>query len=289
MPIIQLDLFEERTLRLLGARRALLESLDLETAREELRRFVARHGADPEAERLSAAVAGIEALPKSNGDESSGDGADPIPGLLRLGPAIPDWLRPGWHRRLALDAERLGGIGCGVGSETTGYHFLRAGDLDRAERSLRATLEREPADGRSRARLGDVLHKRGEPQAARLEYARSLVDAPGTVDWEGVADQDIAALPPIATSEYQVEGEPADWAAAVGTVEGVFPWPAPTLAGLDGPPSSETSETGQPGLRFHRLLCEERAARVLADRTRIRRAMKQLCPALLAAYLERWR
>ncbi|MHB1843336.1 MAG: hypothetical protein ACYCWW_00695, partial [Deltaproteobacteria bacterium] len=128
------------------------------------------------------------------------------------------------------------------------------------------------------------LFRRGEPQAARLEWARAAVDGPGAVDWERLADPEVAALPSIATSEYQVEGDAVGWVAAVGTVEGLFPWPTPRLFEL-----SRAAETLPAGLRFHRLLCDERAARPLAERAALRRALKALCPPLLAAYLERWR
>jgi hypothetical protein len=279
---VQLDLFEERTMRLEACRRALAHALDLETAREELQRFAARHGADAAAEGLLATVSAIgEALAA----ETARHG-DAVAALLGIEQAVPDGLRAGWHRRVALEAERRGGGGCRAGYESAGFHFLRAGDLERAEPSLRAMLERAPGDARSRAHLGDVLCLRGSVDAARVEYLRALIDGPQAVDWEGMADADVAALPSIAATEHAAAGDPRGWSAAVGTVEGVLPWPAPMLAGLGDP---RPPDDEQPGLRFYRLLCEERAARALPDRTRIRRSMKALSPSLLQAYLERWR
>ncbi len=279
---IQLDLFEERTVQLQRSRRLLLESLDLERARGETRRFVASYGPDAEIERLDYTIAAVENALCAEMQHTGNQ----VEALLRIGPSIPGWLRPGWHRRIALEAERRAGAGCRVGAETVGFHLLRAGDLEQAERSLRATLERDPDDARSRARLGDALFRRCETAAARAEYLRALLEGPEAVDWADVADAQILALPAIAATEYQVLGQPADWAAAVGTIEGVLPMPAAVLDGLGVTAALETASLG---LRFYGLLREEWAARTLAERARIRRSMKALCPSLLRAYLERWR
>ncbi|MHB1843337.1 MAG: hypothetical protein ACYCWW_00700, partial [Deltaproteobacteria bacterium] len=136
----QLDLFEDRTLRLQRARRALLDGFDIDLARDELCRFEAAQGDDPEAQRLLDEVERLEA--------AAGDGGDALATLLRLEAVVPPWLRPGWHRRLAVEAERRLGAGCRVGDEPAGHHLLRAGDLEAAERSLSATLAREPGDAR---------------------------------------------------------------------------------------------------------------------------------------------
>jgi hypothetical protein len=281
MQPLQLGLFDDGTVRLQRSRRVLLESLDLESAREELTTLL-RRSASAEAERLAATVAEIEA---ALADETSRDG-DLVTALLRLEPDIPDWLRPGWHRRLTLEAEQRDGIGCRIGAETAGWHLLRAGDLKDAERSLRATVARAPADARSRARLADVLHLRGDPAAARVEYLRALLDGPGTLDWEGIADPEVAALPSIAASEHQLASDPASWAAAVGTVEGIFPWPPAALPGIGDPLRSPQAH---PGLQFYGLLCQERVATRLADRAGLRRQMKALSPSVLEGYLDRWR
>jgi hypothetical protein len=281
MQPIQLGLFDDWTLRLQRSRRVLLESLDLETAREELTTLLGR-SADAEAERLATTVAAIESALASR---LRADG-DLVAALLRLEPDIPEWLRAGWHRRLTLEAEHRDGIGCQIGAETAGWHFLRAGDLREAARSLRATLERAPTDARSRAQLADVFHLQGDLAAARVEYLRALLDGPETVDWKGIIDPDVTALPSIAASEHQVPGDPVGWAAAVGTVEGVLPWPAAVLPGVDLP--SGCGE-GHPGIQFYRLLCVERQRHDLTQRAHIRRQMKALCPSLLAGYLERWR
>jgi Tetratricopeptide repeat len=281
MQPIQLGLFDDGTLRLQRCRRVLLESLDLESAREELTALLGR-GGNAEAQRLATTVAEIEAALAAETDR---DG-DVVAALLRLGPDIPDWLRAGWHRRLTLEAEQRDGIGCRIGAETAGWHFLRAGDLKEAERSLRATLAREPADARSRARLGDLHHLRGESAAARVEYLRALIDGARSVDWERIADPEVAALPSIAANEHQVGSDPAGWAAAVGTVEGILPWPPPLLPGVD---ELSRGQDEPPGMQFYRLLCQERKSRVLSERAGLRRQMKAVSASLLESYLDRWR
>jgi tetratricopeptide (TPR) repeat protein len=277
----QLGLFDDGNLRLQRVRRVLLESLDLESALEELTDLL-RQGPNAEAERLAATVADLE---EALAARTSRDG-DLVAALLGLADEVPDWLRAGWHRRLTLEAEQRDGIGCGLGAETAGWHFLQAGDLKEAERSLRATVRRAPSDARSRAHLADVLHRRGQSAPARLEYGRALVDCPDAIDWEAMADREIAALPSIATSEHQVSDPAPGWAAALGLVEGLLPWPAPRLPGVYDRSPTPPAHTG---LEFHRLLCLERQARSLHERAALRRQMKALCPSLLAAYLERQR
>jgi len=281
MPV-QLDLFEDRTLRLGRCRSALAEAFDFERAGEEARAALARYPGDREAEWFQTAVEGISAALGA----ALADGRDIVTALLDLEPTLPGWLLRGWHRRLAAEAERLRGEGCRVGAEAAGFHLLRAGDLAAAERSLRATLADTPGDARSRARLADVLHLRGEAGPAAVEYLRALVEAPQTVDWDGMANPEVAALPSIAATEHDLGADAPGWAAAVGTIEGALPWPHGRLGGLREP---EPVEPARPGLRFHRLLCEERAARNLADRAHIRGYLKVLCPSLLRRYLERWR
>jgi tetratricopeptide (TPR) repeat protein len=276
----QLGLFDDGTLRLQRVRRVLLESLDLESAADELTHLL-RRGPNPDAEPLAAAVAELE---DALAAEATGGARDLVTALLRLEPVIPDWLRAGWHRRLTLEAEQAHGVGCRIGTETSGWHLLRAGDLRDAERSLRATLRQEPGDARSRAHLADALHLLGQSGAARLEYRRALVDAPDAVEWAALADPEIAALPAIARHEHEVPGSPQGWAAAVGTIETLLPWPTPHLPAIGPPPATGSPH---PGLAFYRLLCAEHGSRTLAEKTHLRREMKALCPSVLAAYLER--
>jgi hypothetical protein len=44
------------------------------------------------------------------------------------------------------------------------------------------------------------LHLRGEAGPAAVEYLRALVEAPQTVDWDGMANAEVAALPSIAAT-----------------------------------------------------------------------------------------
>src|SRR5690348_6338368 len=122
MHAIQLGLFDDRNLRLQRVRRVLLESLDLESAREELT-ALQRRGAHAETEDLAATVTTLESALAA---ETRRDG-DLVAALLRLEPAVPAALRPGWHRRLSLEAEQRDGVGCPIGPESAGWHLLRAG------------------------------------------------------------------------------------------------------------------------------------------------------------------
>ncbi|TMA65701.1 MAG: hypothetical protein E6J68_08760 [Deltaproteobacteria bacterium] len=236
----QLDLFAERTLHVVRARRA-LRDFDLAAACEEFRATLADFPSDSaarqELECASVLLARRDHLAQQRGD-------------------------------------MLGAV--------LALHWLLGGDLEQGERSLRATLARDPGNARARAAHGDALYRLGDVGGARVEYARAFAERPDGVALERIADPEVAALGAAAACEYEVDGDPVFWVAAVGAVEGIFDVPPPTLPGLADEPTA-------PGLLFYRAMAEHRAARTHAERVAIRERMRRLSPTLFARYLERRR
>ena len=273
----QLDLFAERTLHVVRARRA-LRDFDLAAACEEFRATLADFPSDSaarqELECASALLARRDHLAQQHGDM--------LGALLALREEVPPELLAAWHRGVAREAEALHGAGCIVQREPAGVYWLLGSDLEQGERSLRATLARDPGNARARAAHGDALYRLGDVGGARVEYARAFAERPDGVALERIADPEVAALGAAAACEYEVDGDPVFWVAAVGAVEGIFDVPPPTLPGLADEPTA-------PGLLFYRAIAEHRAARTHAERVAIRERMRRLSPTLFARYLERRR
>ena len=273
----QLDLFTDRGMGYAAARLALL-SFDLATAERALREHLQRYPRDDAANRdLNLVTLLVQRLTESpTGDE--------LNELLRLRADLPEDLLPCWHRRIAEYAEDKYGAGATVGGSPVGLHWRSANEPTKALASLQATLEQSPDDARVRAYFADVLYSVGRVEAARGEYLRAFVDGPTEVVCASLADPAVLELVDRA-SEYDAVGAAVTWVAAIGTVEKVFPAPPIALPFLQ--PACETPEGVAPGLCFFWLLVRERAARTLDERVGLRRRMKELCPALLAAYLQR--
>ena len=69
-------------------------------------------------------------------------------------------------------------------------------------------------------------------------------------------------------------------------MEGISSYSAPTLPGIVDPNSGAE---GSPPTEFYRCLPQERAAPGHAERVRVRRRMKALCPLLFESYLAQWK
>ncbi len=280
---LQLDLFEAHARRLVRGRGALAD-FDLPAAKREFEEFLSAYPEHPDARRGLALAARLQ----SRTTELEAEHGDRVKALLVLEGEIDDDCREGWSRRLAREAEMLGGDGCRLPDGTpAGLHWMRGGALHEAERSLRHTLKIAPDDAPVQALVGDVLFLKGDPEGARWQYLHAFLTDPSSVAPVPLADPDVAGLPIIARDDYQVPGSAAPWVPAVGTVEGVFSLPAPLIPGLQDPALARP-EQKSPGFDFYRCLLQERAASSREERVSIRRRMKALCPALLAAYLERF-
>jgi tetratricopeptide (TPR) repeat protein len=276
----QLDLFGARSLRMTQCLRALHE-FELERACSELEALVRQYPGD---RSLADALALASRLADKRARVFLETG-DPIQALAALEVELTPHLEVAWHRQLAQEAERLSGEGSLAGIAPAGFHWLVAGQVSRAERSLRATLSRWPENARARAYLADVLFVQGETERSRRQYVRAFSEAPLEVDLERLLDPEVRRLPEIARSEFAIAGNGTDWVSALGMVRGVFALPDLLLPGLADP---ATARDPLPGLEFLVALRHERRARSLDDRVAARRVMKRLCAPLFAEYLERF-
>lgn len=275
----QLDLFGDRERRRAEARARLLD-FDLRGARALLLTSTTEDSSDGDARD---ALAVVDELATRIAAMVVG-GTDPIAEPFVLAAELESSLLPAWHSCVARAAERRWGPAARVGQDPVGLHWLLAGRLVEAHASLALHLRQQPADARAHAYRGDVLWRIGDRAGARSSYLRAFTLDPHAVDRDRLADPQVRELEVLATTEYEVPGDPIEWVAAVGVVEHVLPFPEPELPGaeaeLPAPPRREPQ-----GLRFYELLVRERTARDHERRVELRSEMKRLCLALLAAYL----
>lgn len=275
----QMDLFGDRWQRATAAHKA-LAAFDLNGAAEALRDAVRLYASDASLKERADVVARLATSLRGARRKTRSEAQ----ALAAIGPKVPAFLAEHWHRNLAQLMEQEGGEGAALDGVPAGVHWLRAGDLERAEASLRATLAQEPANCRVRGYLADVLVAQDRLAEARMAYRDSLASSPSEVDIVGAADIAVRDLPLLAQEEFDLPGEPIEWAAAVGLIEGVF-LPPSSVPGdwVDDVVLAELT----PGLRFYRWLVAEKMARDDAQRMACRRAMKALSPRLMKALLDR--
>ena len=275
----QMDLFSDRWQRAAAAHKA-LESFDLDAAAEALREAVRLYPADvallERAEVVARLAASLRGARRKHPTLARA--------LAAIEPKVPPFLATYWHRRMADLLEVEGGAGAVLDAVPAGFHWLRAGEVFRAEESLRSTLAREPSDCRARGYLADALFAQERQAEARIAYREALALAPSQVDMCNVGDPSVQELPSLAETEYEIPGAPVEWAAAVGLLEGVF---IPPLHLADDWVGAQTIGGLAPGVRFYRWLVAEKLARDDAHRIACRRAMKALSPRLLKELLDR--
>lgn len=262
----QMDLFGDRWLRAQSAHDA-LASFDLEGAQAALHETLRVYPGDAtlmeRAERIGELAEALKAARRT--------AAGAARALLAIGARVPEYLSAAWHRQVAVELEREFGEGARLEGVSAGEHWLRAGELLRAEASLRRSLAQDPADGRARGYLGDALLAQQRKYEARAEYRDALAHWPHAVDIASVADSAVRALPSAARNEYALPGAAVEWAAVLGVLESVFVLPAEISADwLD----SATLERLPSGLRFYRCLVAETVARDDTQRLFCRRQMK---------------
>ena len=201
--------------------------------------------------------------------------------LLSLDAQVPDFLRSAWHRRVARAVEQESQLA--ADRAVAGCHYLRAGELVAAEQTLRSTLAELPFHALARCHLADTLALQGRLPAARIEYRNALAQHPAEVDWAGLVDREVADLPAMAELDYGVQGDPLEWTAVVGVIEGIFMTPTAAPNRKPTPGDSPVS----PGLQFYDWMVAELAATDNAVRLTARRQLKAISPTMLAKYLTR--
>lgn len=273
----QMDLFGDRWLRAAAAHKA-LETFDLDAASialcETVKLYPSDTGLAERATRITELAAALREATATTHSEAAA--------LAAIELKVPPYLSNVWHLRLAAAIEHEPGAtldGC-----PAGLHYLRGGALERAEQSLRASLAQDAFNARTRAYLGDALFALGRRANARIEYREALASDPSAVDLANLLDEAVRDLSDVAAIDHEVSGDPVEWIAAMGLIEGVFVRP------LEPPPAwfdATAVDGAATGVRFYRWLVVEMAAKNGDERLAARRAMKALSPGLLKAVLAR--
>ena len=131
---------------------------------------------------------------------------------------------------------------------------------------------------------------------ARDLYRRALILDPQAVDLAAVVDLEVRDLVSLAELEYEVPGEPREWLAAVGFLEGVLP-----IARYDEADFARLGEVGLLGVPatsddsrafYHYLKVSEShpsfGSRADVLRLEARKRLKLISPTLYARYLQRF-
>ena len=139
---VQLDLFDERISRITRARNAMAE-FDMAGAERAYEECLERYPDDADARQGLADVRRLAAIFSALDVEENS-----VAAWLGLKDVIDDTTKAAWHRRLAEAAEHRDGPGCEVDGVHVGIHYLAAGNLSEAERSIRDALRRSPNDAR---------------------------------------------------------------------------------------------------------------------------------------------
>jgi hypothetical protein len=277
--IDQMDLFGDRWLRASRAHQA-LRSFDLDAASVALRAAVELYPNDQALREREATVSRLASVLR-RARRMSRSPAKALGALERL---VPSYVLPYYHAHLAAIVEEEFGSGATLGGVPAGLHWLRAGQFVRAEESLRVSVDRNPTDGRARAYLADTLMRLGRDSEAGFLYRDALASSPTQIDFENLVSEAVRLLPHRAELEYEVEGHPAEWAAAVGLLDGIFVVPSPVPSDWTAP---DVVARLPSGIACYRWLVVERTTREHESRIASRRAIRELCPLILRAILER--
>jgi len=276
----QLDLFDDRHLRVEDARRALAEGRTQDACRE-LFRLRDCYPEDPGivaeldlARTLMCRLGEIEAL---------APGERPRP-LVELARATMGGIRAALLRRAAAELRQAGGPAALLDDKAASVLLLEAGDPHTAWATAVEAV-RDSRRARFLAYLADVEHRLDHKSRALARYRAALTLDPYDVDWDAITSDDVKALPGIARTELELEDGVA-WAAPVGVVLRMLPPgdPPPSAApGAGGSAAPAALDQARDFLRALLRASHERGAGAIDAR----RQMRRLAPQLLAAYLER--
>ncbi|WP_437311457.1 hypothetical protein [Sorangium sp. So ce388] len=301
-PAGQLDLFARRTLRLSLAAEAIAAG-DLGEARRVFAELAALHPADAEIRRQSERVAALElSVERARGSAAPAAALLAIARSLEPASGTFGSLHRVLLRRTAEALREAEGDDGRIEGQPPGYYWLAAGDVAEAHTSLLHAVEARRS-ARALFLLGDAATSLGEP-AARRFYLEALLRDPFDAALASARDEAVRGLPDVARYELEIEEEPAAWSAPVGIVTGVLPPPvgialdevgsgeavAPGGAVVEQPWSTGQDEALSRARRFVAALAtaSSREARRSGEAViEARRAMKQLAPALFAAYMAR--
>lgn len=278
----QLDLFDDRHLRLEDARRALAEGRTQDACRELFR----LRDCYPEDPGIAAELDLARTLMRRLGEiEAMAPGERPRP-LVELARATMGGIRAALLRRAAVELRQAGGPAALLDDQAASVLLLEAGDPHTAWATAVEAV-RDSRRARFLAYLADVEYRLDHKSRALARYRAALALDPHDVDWDAITNDDVKMLPDLARTELELEDGVA-WAAPVGVVLRVLPTGDPpppsspsSAPGVDVPAAPAALEQAREFLRALIRATQDRGVNVL----NARRQMRALAPQLLAAYL----
>lgn len=220
----QLGLFVSRSARLARVEAALAEAR-LDAAAEFSAEVVRRYDL-AEARYLSSQLphmrnqlAGLTGAPEELA--SLARHPEKLLDRSRLTSVLFNALGRGLHRMAAESAERQWQTV--IAGRPTGWHWMRAGEPDRARAALEAAVDRGQMVGVCLALLGDLAHRESRIEEARELYRRAFCAEPAGVPAERIEDEAVRAL--LDEARGLELDPPADWVPMVGYAFGVFGLP----------------------------------------------------------------
>jgi tetratricopeptide (TPR) repeat protein len=207
---------------------------------------------------------------------------------------------------LAERARRERGEGGQAGGLPVARFYVDAREAAQARACAEAALATDGESAAVLACLADAYSLEADAQPAEQQgriraeardlYRRALVLDPQAVDLEAVVDLEVRDLVSLAELEYEVPGEPREWLATVGFLEGVLP-----IAHYS---EADFARLGEEGLLavpaghedsrafYHYLRVSEShpsfGERADALRLEARKRLKLIAPTLYARYLQRF-
>ncbi len=236
----------------------------------ELRAALASALARPIDERFAALIAIVDNM------KAGSDGDSKM--LDQLGRLIV---------RFVVDqAQSLGGPDTPIAGLPLAHYLLDIGDLGEAQ----ALLDQADDDAHAFVRA-DLLYLCDKHAPARMGYRRALLFHADEAGSRYIRDPEVRELVDVAAEEFEREDPALAWAVAAGMVQKVLPRSTSEheLAEVREMEQHCAQGPSRQGYQFIIALMEASLCRAAGDRKgeiAARRAMKRLCPAMLAVYKE---
>lgn len=298
LPAAQLSLFDRRAIQLVSVGDALAAG-EIDEAERRIRALQASHPDDPSLRSLALDIGAHRVeLQRAEALAPLARASALVALAQSLGARSGAWtsLRARLFRRVAQETHALLGDEGELEGQPAGYYLLEAGAFAEAKASLAAAVRVRRA-ARPLFLLADAATLLGEPSARRT-YLEALLVNPFDSAFASVRDLEVRALPDVARDEFEIEEVPEAWSAPVGILTDLLPSPAvldPSVysareeARADGEHCLSRREALARVRRFVAALAVALGASRATEGAVLeaRRAMKQLCPTLFAAYLRR--
>jgi hypothetical protein len=110
-----------------------------------------------------------------------------------------------------------------IAGRPTGWHWLRAGEPERAKVALEAAVDKGQLCGVCLALLGDLFYREGRREEASEHYRRAFCAEPAGVPVERIEDESVRAL--LDEARGLELDPPAEWVPMVGYALGIFRLP----------------------------------------------------------------